>query len=167
MDITKINHNGVQGLLANIYNVQNQPQNLNETRESEQKPNGVDSINNSDKSTQSLQYVDIARRMEDRFSPSEELKKAREIGGELEGGFNDKTSFENLSSTLRKQGLINSNEQVAMDYLKNRSSKLDFDEFSKIASNDNHSKEMKGLIDSVIKTMDFVDNVNGGVLRGS
>lgn len=31
MDITKINHNGgVQGMLANIYNVENQPRNANE-----------------------------------------------------------------------------------------------------------------------------------------
>ncbi|RDU60001.1 hypothetical protein [Helicobacter marmotae] len=167
MDITKINHmSGVQGMLANIYNAPNQPQNV-QSKESEQSSKGVDSINNEDRSIQSLQYMDITKRIEDKFSPSEELKKAREIGGELEGGFNDKTSFENLSSMLKKQGLITSNEQVAMDYLKTHAPKLDFDEFAKIAANDNHSKEMKGLIDSVIKTMEFVDDVNGGVLRGS
>ena len=166
MDITKVNHSGVQGMLANIYNVQIQPQNVN-SKESEQTPNGVDSINNTDRSVQSLQSADITRRIEDRFSPSQELQKAREIGGELEGGFSSKGSFDRLSSILREQGLINSNEQVAMDYLKNHAPKLDFDEFAKIASNDNHSKEMKGLIDSVVKTMDFVDSVNGGVLRES
>lgn len=164
MDITKINHSGgVQGMLANIYNIENQPRNANESKESEQKLNGVDSVHNKDKSIQSLQSVDITRRIEDRFSPSQELKKAREIGGDLEGGFRDKTSFENLSDTLRKEGLINSNEKVAMDYLKNHSSKVSFDEFDKIAANDDHSKEMQGLIDSVINKMKFVDNVNGGI----
>ena len=86
MDITKVNHSGVQGMLANIYNVQNQPQNINEGKESEQKLNGVDSVNNEDQSIRSLQSFDIARRIEDRFSPSQELQKAREIGGDLEGG---------------------------------------------------------------------------------
>ena len=163
MDITKANHGGVQGLLANIYNVANQPQNANKTRESEQDINGVDSLHNRDKATHSLQYTDITKRIEDKFSPSQELKKAKEIGGELEGGFKDKTSFENLAKTLKQEGLINSNEKVAMDYLKNNSSKLSFDEFEKIAANDNHSKEMKGLIDSVVNKMRFVDSVNGGV----
>ena len=74
MDITKVNHSGVQGMLANIYNVQNQPQNVN-SKESEQKPNGVDSINNTDRSVQSLQSADITRRIEDRFSPSQELQR--------------------------------------------------------------------------------------------
>ncbi|TLD96565.1 hypothetical protein LS71_005755 [Helicobacter jaachi] len=164
MDITKTNHGGVQGMLANIYNVSNQPQNASESKESDFKFNGVDSVNNKDKSVQSLQSFEITKRIEDRFSPSEELRKAREIGGELEGGFQDKTSFENLASTLRKEGLINSNEKVAMDYLKNNSQKLSFDEFDKIAANDNHSKEMKGLIDSVVNKMKFVDEVNGGIL---
>lgn len=163
MDITKVSSGSVQGLLANIYNAANQPQNL-QSKESEQHLKGVDSIANQDRSVQSLQYADITRRIEDRFSPSEELQKAREIGGELEGGFNSKTSFENLSNTLKREGLISSNEQVAMDYLKNNATKLSFDEFDKIAANDNHSKEMKGLIDSVINTMKFVDNVNGGIL---
>lgn len=163
MDITKVNHSGVQGMLANIYNVQNQPQNINEGKESEQKLNGVDSVNNEDQSIRSLQSFDIARRIEDRFSPSQELQKAREIGGDLEGGFRDKNSFEKLSNTLRKEGLIDSNEKVAMDYLKNNSSKVSFDEFDRIAANDNHSKEMKGLIDSVVNKMKFVDSVNGGI----
>ena len=163
MDITKVNHSGVQGMLANIYNVQNQPQNINEGKESEQKLNGVDSVNNEDQSIRSLQSFDIARRIEDRFSPSQELQKAREIGGDLEGGFRDKNSFEKLSNTLRKEGLIDSNEKVAMDYLKNNSSKVCFDEFDRIAANDNHSKEMKGLIDSVVNKMKFVDSVNGGI----
>lgn len=163
MDITKMNHSGVQGMLANIYNVANQPQNT-QSRESEEKINGVDSVNNKDNSVSSLQYRDISRRIEDKFSPSEELKKAREIGGELKGGFEDKTSFENLTSTLKREGLIDSNEAVAMDYLKNKSAKLSFDEFEKIASEDTHSKEMKGLIDSAVNKMRFVDNVNGGIL---
>ncbi len=163
VDITKANHGGVQGLLANIYNVTNQPQNANKTRESEQDINGVDSLHNRDKATHSLQYTDITKRIEDKFSPSQELKKAKEIGGELEGGFKDKTSFENLAKTLKREGLINSNEKVAMDYLKNNSSKLSFDEFEKIAANDNHSKEMKGLIDSVVNKMRFIDSVNGGI----
>ncbi|WP_295699520.1 hypothetical protein [uncultured Helicobacter sp.] len=161
MDITKINHSGVQGLLANIYNAPNQPQNI-QSKESEQHLKGVDSIHSQDKSMHSLQYADVAKRIEDKFSPSAELQKAREIGGELQGGFNDKTSFENLASTLRKKGLISSNEQVAMEYLKKNATKLSFDEFDKIAVNDNHSKEMKGLIDSVVNTMKFVDSVNGG-----
>lgn len=163
MDITKAGHGGVQGLLANIYNVANQPQDANKTRESEQDINGVDSLHNRDKATHSLQYIDITKRIEDKFSPSQELKKAKEIGGELESGFKDKTSFENLAKTLKQEGLINSNEKVAMDYLKNNSSKLSFDEFEKIAANDNHSKEMKGLIDSVVNKMRFVDSVNGGI----
>ena len=142
MDITKINHSGVQGLLANIYNAPNQPQNI-QSKESEQ-------------------HLTDVNRIEDKSSPSAELQKAREIGGELQGGFNDKTSFENLASTLRKKGLISSNEQVAMEYLKKNATKLSFDEFDKIAVNDNHSKEMKGLIDSVVNTMKFVDSVNGG-----
>lgn len=165
MDITKINQSGVQNMLSNIYNVANQPQKApNESNESEQKINGVDSLNNQDRSIQSLQHFDITRRIEDRFSPSTELTKAREIGGQLEGGFRDRTSFENLADTLKNESLINNNERTAMEYLKNNSSKLSFDEFEKIAANDNHSKEMKGLIDSVVNKMKFVDSVNGGIL---
>lgn len=164
MDITKINQSGVQNMLSNIYNVANQPQKApNESNESEQKINGVDSLNNQDRSIQSLQHFDITRRIEDRFSPSTELTKAREIGGQLEGGFRDRTSFENLADTLKNESLINNNERTAMEYLKNNSSKLSFDEFEKIAANDNHSKEMKGLIDSVVNKMKFVDSVNGGI----
>lgn len=162
MDITKTGR--THTMLANIYNVTNQPQHTNETKESDEKLHGVDSINNKDRSLRSLQHFDITRRIEDRFSPSEELKKAREIGGELEGGFQNKTSFENLTSTLRREGLIDHAQETAMDYLKNNSSKLSFDEFDKIAANDKHSKEMKGLLDSAINTMKFVDNVNGGIL---
>ncbi|TLD82136.1 hypothetical protein LS68_003825 [Helicobacter sp. MIT 05-5293] len=164
MDITKINQSGVQNMLSNIYNVANQPQKApNESNESEQKINGVDGLNNQDRSIQSLQHFDITRRIDDRFSPSIELTKAREIGGQLEGGFRDKTSFENLADTLKNESLINNNERTAMEYLKNNSSKLSFDEFEKIAANDNHSKEMKGLIDSVVNKMKFVDSVNGGI----
>lgn len=150
MDITKT-HNGTHGLLADIYNTK--AGHTNQTHKSQENPNDIDNVKS----------VDISRRIEDRFSPSKELQKAKEIGGELEGGFRDKTSFENLSNTLRQEGLINSNEKVAMDYLKNNSSKLSFDEFEKIAANDKHSKEMKGLIDSVVNTMKFVDSVNGGI----
>lgn len=150
MDITKA-HNGTHGLLADIYNTK--AGHTNQTHKSQENPNDIDNVKS----------VDISRRIEDRFSPSQELQKAKEIGGELEGGFRDKTSFENLSNTLRQEGLIDSNEKVAMDYLKNNSSKLSFDEFEKIAANDKHSKEMKGLIDSVVNTMKFVDSVNGGI----
>lgn len=164
MDITKINHqSSVQSMLSNIYNASNQPQSIEQSRESEQKLQGVDSIHNQDKALRSLQSVDITKRIEDKFSPSVEFRKAKEIGAELEGGFASKTSFENLSDTLRKEGLINNNEQSAMEYLKSNVSKISFDEFDRIASNDNHTKEMKGWLDSVIHKMKFIDSVNGGI----
>lgn len=164
MNITNSYNSSVSGMLANIYNPNAQPPNAQATpiKDNEQGLNGVDSIHKQDKSL-SLQPVDVNKRIEDKFSPSVELQKAKEIGGELEGGFNDKALFENLASTLKREGIINSNEKVAMNYLKNNSSKLSFDEFEKIAANDNHSKEMKGLLDSVIHKMKFVNEVNGGI----
>lgn len=164
MDITKINHqSGVQNLLSSIYNVSNQPQHTAQSRDTEQNIQGVDSIHNQDKTNRSLQSVDVIKRIEDKFSPSAELRKAKEIGGELRGGFGDKASFEKLSNTLKKEGLIDNNEQVAMEYLKNNVSKLSFDEFEKVASNDQHTREMKGWIDSVVHKMKYIDSVNGGI----
>lgn len=162
MDISKTN-SGIHPMLSNIYNANNQPNNaINKTADSQNNLNGIDGVNTKDKSNHSLQFVNVEKHTQDRFSPSQEMKKAQEIGGDLQGGFRDKTSFERLSDTLKNNKLINSNEKVAMDYLKNNSSKLSFDEFDKIAANDNHTKEMKGLLDSVIHKMKFVDNVNGG-----
>lgn len=164
MDLTKISHpNGVQNMLAGIYNVANQPQNSVQSRDTEQNLQGVDSIHNQDKTNRSLQSIDITRRIEDKFSPSIELQRAREIGDELRGGFASKASFEKLSNTLKKEGLINENEQVAMEYLKSNASKLSFDDFQRVASNDQHTREMRGWIDSVVHKMKYIDSVNGGI----
>lgn len=164
MDLTKINHsNGVQNMLAGIYNVANQPQNSVQSRDTEQNFQGVDSIHNQDKTNRSLQSIDIAKRIEDKFLPSVELQKAREIGDELRGGFMSKDSFEKLGNTLKKEGLINENERVAMEYLKGNVSKLSFDEFERVASDDQHTREMKGWMDSVVHKMKYIDSVNGGI----
>lgn len=158
MDLTKINHqNGVQNMLAGIYNVINQPQ------DTEQIFQGVDSIHNQDKTNRSLQSKNVAKHIEDKFLPSAELQKAKEIGDDFRAGFASKDSFEKLSNTLKKEGFIDENERVAMEYLKNNTSRLSFDEFERVASNDQHMREMKGWIDSVVHKMKYIDSVNGGV----
>lgn len=163
MDIAKTAPTGAQSVFSSIYNAQNAPQNAFITRESAQNVAGIDSLNNTDRTSHSLQLNDVSHRMEDRFYPSKELQKAREIGGELKGGFDNKKAFEDLSNTLAKAGIINANERVAMEYLQKNAPKLSFDEFNKIASNDTHSQEMQGLLNSVVHKLNFIDSVNGGI----
>lgn len=92
------------------------------------------------------------------------LKKAQEVREDAVDAFGSKEHFDNLANTLHKASIINYNELSAIHYLRDNAQKLSFDEFEKIASNDTHSMQMKGLLNSVVHKLHYVDSINGGVM---
>ncbi|MBR2111691.1 MAG: hypothetical protein IJ950_01855 [Helicobacter sp.] len=51
-----------------------------------------------------------------------------------------------------------------MHYLRDNAQKLSFDEFEKIATNDTHSMQMKGLLNSVVHKLHYIDSINDGIM---
>ena len=92
------------------------------------------------------------------------LKKAKEVREDAIDAFGSKERFDNLANTLQKASIITHNELSAMRYLRENAQKLSFDEFEKIASNDTHNMQMKGLLDSVVHKLHYIDSINGGVM---
>lgn len=105
-----------------------------------------------------------ALRIKDYFEPSSMLKKAKEVREDAIDAFGSKERFDNLANTLQKASIITHNELSAMRYLRENAQKLSFDEFEKIASNDTHNMQMKGLLDSVVHKLHYIDSINGGVM---
>ena len=114
--------------------------------------------------TNDISNPNTAFRIKDYFEPSSMLKKAQEVREDAVDAFGSKEHFDNLANTLHKASIINYNELSAIHYLRDNAQKLSFDEFEKIASNDTHSMQMKGLLNSVVHKLHYVDSINGGVM---
>ena len=111
--------------------------------------------------THDISNPNTSFRIKDYFEPSSMLKKAKEL---LDAGIITQEDFDHLANTLHKASIINYNELIAMHYLRDNAQKLSFDEFEKIATNDTHSMQMKGLLNSVVHKLHYIDSINGGIM---
>ena len=114
--------------------------------------------------THDISNPNTSFRIKDYFEPSSMLKKAKELQEVATDAFGSQEHFDHLANTLHKASIINYNELSAMHYLRNNAQKLSFDEFEKIATNDTHSMQMKGLLNSVVHKLHYIDSINGGIM---
>ncbi|PAF41327.1 hypothetical protein [Helicobacter sp. 11S03491-1] len=119
---------------------------------------------NNSHSEVSLLENNFHKPIEDSFVPSKEYTKIIELQDQIKGGFKDVNSFVVISEKLHKEGILNNDDMIAVDFLAKESPKPDFDEFNKIMQNDYLSLEMKGLISRLVQKLEMIDYLSKGAM---
>lgn len=126
----------------------------------------VSSSSSIDDSIKSPSVADEIKKrdIQDSFTPSMEYSKILETKNVVKGGLKDVNSFISMAQTLKKENVLNSDDMMAVDFLAQKSPKLDFDEFNKIVRNDNLSMEMRGLISQLVQKLEMIDYLSKGAM---
>lgn len=146
--------------LANLFN----------ERYSENKaitPNGVVEngiVDKLSKTTLELPTDSNVKPIEDTLSFSPEFSAALQAKSYVNGGLADVNSFMAMAQQLQRDGILNKDEQIAVEFLAKESPRLDLNEFNAMIRNDNLSREMKGLISQLVQKLQMVNYIAGGIM---
>lgn len=123
-------------------------------------PNQIDATQTS----QSPQSIQSLSRLEDTFTPSNELSAAIKAKSYFQNALIDADSFKSIAQRLHNDGVLSADEMIAVDFLSEKSPNISLKDFDAMIKNDNLSREMRGLIAQLVQKIHLMNYLSGGAL---
>ncbi len=100
----------------------------------------------------------------DHFSPSKDYQKIQKLKDHFHGALKDKPAFLALADQLKRHELIDGQEKIAMDFLANKSKKIDFESFIELGKNEKLHHQMRQNIDHIVQKLQMMNFLHGGIM---
>ncbi|MGX2972501.1 hypothetical protein [Helicobacter sp. T3_23-1059] len=113
---------------------------------------------------QSPQSIQSLERLEDTFTPSNELSAAMRAKSYFQNALIDADSFKSMAQRLHNDGVLSADEMIAVDFLSEKSPNISLKDFDAMIKNDNLSREMRGLIAQLVQKIHLMNYLSGGAL---
>ena len=124
----------------------------------------IDQVSDTKSSTQAPQGIQSISRLEDTFTPSDELSAAMRAKSYFKNALIDADSFKAMARQLHNDGVINRDEMMMVDFLSEKSPNISLKDFDSMIKNDNLSREMRGLIAQLVQKIHLMNYLSGGAL---
>ncbi len=154
---TQTNNQTLSELFSNRYNVPQTPQ---IEQNSTIKP--INEVSFDDNGTS--QKSSSLSRIEDTFTPSDELSAAMNAKSYVINGLADINSFRAMANQLQTDGILNRDDMMAVDFLATKSPNISLKDFDSVIRNENLSQEMRGLISQLVQKLHMMNYLSGGAM---
>ena len=124
----------------------------------------INQVRDVQNTTQTQQGVQSISRLEDTFTPSDELSAAMRAKSYFKNALIDADSFKAMARQLHNDGVINRDEMMMVDFLSEKSPNISLKDFDSMIKNDNLSREMRGLIAQLVQKIHLMNYLSGGAL---
>ncbi|WP_104697231.1 MULTISPECIES: hypothetical protein [unclassified Helicobacter] len=106
-------------------------------------------------------YIKLSNQnAQDYLDLSQDYKKIKQIRPYIKDALKDVPSFLALADKLKREALINQQEEVAMDFLAKKSPKLDFDSFEATRKQQGINPKMQQTIQSLMQKLQMITYLN-------
>lgn len=124
----------------------------------------INQVSDAQNTAQAQQGVQSISRLEDTFTPSDELSAAMRAKSYFKNALIDADSFKAMARQLHNDGVINRDEMMMADFLSEKSPNISLKDFDSMIKNDNLSREMRGLIAQLVQKIHLMNYLSGGAL---
>lgn len=102
--------------------------------------------------------------IKDELLLSNDYQKIKDAKQYIQGALKNKTTFLALADRLKSDAIINPQEKIAMEFLANKSSNIDFESFKKLEKHHSINFEMQQMLNRLIQKLQMINAINGGIM---